>query len=267
MFEDFIVRAILAGAGIAVLAGPLGSIIVWKRMTFFGDALSHSSLLGIALSFVLKVSSIIGIMFFATIFCLMIAYLQKNKKYSNDTLLAIVSHGSLAVGLVVISFIENAQINLVSFLFGDILSVSYSDVYLIYACVLISLVILYFIWPKIVLITISEDLAQIEGINVSLVKIQFMLLVALFVALAIKVVGVLLVTSLLVIPTATARIYSTTPEKMAILSVVVGVLSIITGIYSSLYIDTPAGPSIVVSSVVYFILSNFFNLIKIKKLP
>lgn len=262
MFELFILKAIIAGVGVAMLAGPIGSVIVWKKMTFFGDALAHSSLLGIALSFILDISMILGVIVFAILFALIIGIMQSKRKYSNDTLLAILSHGSLAMGLVSISFINSPNIDLVSFLFGDILSVSTKDIYFIYISAFISIFVLFIIWQSLIMITINEDLAQIEGVNIVRTKTIFMILIALFVALAIKVVGALLLTSLLVIPTATARNFADNPEKMALISSLIGAISVIVGIYFSLYLDIPTGPSIVLVAVILFILSNIINLKK-----
>lgn len=256
MLDDFIIRALLAGAGVAAIAGPLGSVVVWKRMAFFGDALAHSALLGIALSFWLGIHHIIGIVVLATLFSFLIGSLQKHHSFSNDTLLGIMAHGALATGLVVISFIDGARISLMSFLFGDILATGIDDIMWIYVGVTLGLGMLAFIWKPLLLSTINQDLAQVEGVNTHRIRLQFMLLVSLLVALSIKIVGVLLVTSLLVIPAATARQFAKTPERMALIASLAGMTSVALGLGGSLQWDSPAGPSIVVAAVVLFVSSS-----------
>jgi zinc transport system permease protein len=254
--DDFLIKAMIAGIGVAIIAGPMGSLIVWKRMAFFGDALSHSALLGVALAFLINIHHILGIIFITTLFSLLIVVLQKNRSYSTDTLMGIIAHSSLALGIVVVSFIERARIDLVSFLFGDVLATSSADIIMIYGAVIFSVIMLYSIWKPLLLTTVSEDLARVEGVNVEMVGFKFMLLISLLVAVSIKVVGILLVTSLLVIPAAAARKYSKTPEHMAIISGVFGIIAVTLGLLASLKFDTPSGPTIVVVALILFIVSS-----------
>ncbi len=227
MFDDFMIRALLGGIGVAIAAGPLGSFVVWKRMAFFGDALSHSALLGVAMGFVIGLNPSVGIIVLSVLFSLLIVALQEQRSYSSDTLLGIMAHSTLAIGLVVISFFKDLRVDLVSFLFGDILAATNNDLYIIYGGLVVSLGVLYFLWKPLLLSTLSQDLAKVEGVNIYLVRTVFMLLLSLFVALSIKVVGVLLITSMLVIPAATARAFSKTPEKMEVIESLVGVVSVI----------------------------------------
>ena len=256
MLDDFLVRAMLAGVGVAIAAGPLGSFVVWKRMAFFGDALSHSALLGVALSFVLGINHIFGIIFIAALFSLIIVTLQKQKSYSSDTLLGIMAHSALAIGLVTISFVDEIRVDLMSFLFGDILATDKIDILWIYSGTIISLLVLWRMWKPLVLTTLNRDIAKVEGVNVDLVRLQFMLLISLLVALSIKIVGILLVTSLLIIPAATARRFSTTPEGMAVIASIIGVISVVLGLLASMKWDTPSGPSIVVAALLLFVTSS-----------
>jgi zinc transport system permease protein len=253
MIDDFIVRALISGVGVALAAGPLGSFIVWKRMAFFGDALSHSALFGIALGFALGIDHIFGIILVALLFAFVIMQLQKQKSYSSDTLLGIMAHSSLAIGLVIVSLIDTVKVDLMSFLFGDILATTNQDILFIYIGAFASLIVLVSIWRPLLLSTLNQDLAKVEGVNVDLVRFIFMLLVALLVALSIKIVGILLVTSLLIIPAATARKFSQTPERMAIIASFIGALAVATGLYMSLQFDTPSGPSIVVAAFALFV--------------
>jgi zinc transport system permease protein len=259
MLDDFFIRAIIAGIGVAIVAGPLGSFVVWNRMAFFGDSLAHSALLGVSLAFAFNVHHILGIIISASIFSLIIVCLQKNRSYSSDTLLGIVAHSSLALGLVVISFFDSVRIDLMSFLFGDILATNKTDIIIIYTGLIFSLLVLKKIWRPLLLITINHDMAKVEGVNVQHSRFIFMLLMSLLVALSIKVVGILLVTSLLIIPTAAARRFSLTPEKMAVIASIIGCVSVISGLYTSLKIDTPSGPSIVVCALILFLISTLFK--------
>jgi len=259
MLDDFFIRAIIAGIGVSLTAGPLGSFIVWKRMAFFGDALAHSALLGVALAFTFNVHHIFGIVVIASIFSLLIASLQKNRSYSSDTLLGIIAHSALAIGLVIASFFDNIKVDLMSFLFGDILATGKQDIIIIYLGLAISLIILKMIWRPLLLTTINQDLAKVEGVNTDYCRLIFMLLISLLVALSIKIVGILLVTSLLIIPAATSRKFASTPERMAIIASIIGCIAIVSGLFSSLQWNTPSGPSIVVCALILFIISNIIK--------
>ena len=259
MLDDFFIRAIIAGIGVAIAAGPLGSFVIWNKMAFFGDSLAHSALLGIALAFAFNVHYTIGIVISASVFSFIIVCLQKNRSYSNDTMLGIVAHSALALGLVVISFFDNIKVDLMSFLFGDILATSITDIITIFTGLVLSLFILKMIWRPLLLTTINYDMAKVEGVNVDKIRLVYMLLISLLIALSIKIVGILLVTSLLIIPAATARKFSLTPEKMAIIACIIGCVSVISGLYSSLHFDTPSGPSIVVCALLFFLFSSLYR--------
>lgn len=253
--EDFLWRALLGGVGIALIAGPLGCFIVWRRMAYFGDTLAHSALLGIALGFLwgldLKLSTLIVSLTLAALLIL----LQQQKRLATDTSLGILAHSALALSLVILAFIPGLRIDLSAYLFGDLLAVNRLDLYWIYAGGLVLLGLLLFMWQALLAITLHEELAQVEGIPVLRTKALFMLSVALVVAIAMKIVGILLITSLLIIPPAVARRFSHTPEQMALLASLVGCLAVIMGLSLSWYWDTPASPSIVVSATLLFILA------------
>lgn len=244
---DFLLNALLGGIGVTLLSGPLGSFIVWRRMAYFGDALAHAGLLGIALSLIFQLPMFLGILILATLFSIGITLLKQQRYIAYDSLLAILSHGSLAIGVICIASFDNIRVNLHGYLFGDILAISQQQIYLIYTAALIGLSVLAWIWKPLLLTTIHQDLAYIEGVATQRIQFIFMILVSLLVALAIHIVGVLLITSLLIIPAATARRISSTPETMALLATVTGVLAVAIGLYGSLLWDSPAGPSIVVS--------------------
>ena len=252
---DVLLYALLAGIGVAIITGPLGAFIVWRRMAYFGDTLAHSSLLGVALGFLLSIDSTISVIVTCLIFSLILVGLEQKKSLASDTLLGILSHTSLAFGLVVIALMPNIKVDLMSLLFGDLLTVNLNDIITIYIISAAAIILLLRIWSPLLAITIDEDLARTDGIKFKLVRVAFMLIIALVIAVSMRVVGVLLITSLLIIPAATARNYSQTPEQMAIFASLIGCFAVILGLLASWFIDTPAGPSIVLSAGILFILS------------
>ena len=255
VLDDFFVRAILAGVGIALAAGPLGSFIVWRRMAYFGDTLAHSGLLGVALGLLLGVNVSLGIGLVCVLLALVLVALQRQRRLASDTLLGILSHTALSLGLIALAFMETVRVDLVGYLFGDILSVADADLVWIWAGGALVLAALAVLWRPLLMITISEDLAHVEGVPVFAVRLIFMLLIALVIALAMKVVGVLLITSLLLIPAACARRFAAGPEAMALIASLVGAAAVLLGLGASLTWDTPSGPSVVVAAAAMFALS------------
>jgi len=253
--DDFMIRAFAAALGVAVVASPFGCFVVWRRMAYFGDTLAHSALLGVALGLVFELDPTIGIVAVSFAVAILLAVMQRSREIAADTLLGIMSHGALAVGLVVLAFLDNVQLDLMAYLFGDILSVTLGDVFWIWGGGFVVLAGLAFLWRPLLSMTVHEDLAQVEGVPVSTVRIALMLLVALVIATAMKVVGVLLVTSLLIVPAATARQFARTPEQMAFIACGVGALGASVGLWAATTFDTPAGPSIVVAAVLLFLFS------------
>jgi zinc transport system permease protein len=254
--DEFILYALLAGLGVTAVAGPLGSFILWRRMSFFGDTLAHASLLGVALGLMLGISDLtVGVIIVCVGAAAFLVVLQNRTRLGNDALLGILSHGTLAVGLVAVSFMDNVQLDLMGFLFGDILSVTVTDLTWIYITSGLSILILLKIWNPLLSMTIHEDLARAEGIKVTQINLLFMILIALVVAAAMKVVGILLIAALLVVPASAARHYAKTPEHMAALATLLGSLSVIGGLGMSLAYDTPTGPSIVVVALILFLVS------------
>ncbi len=255
MFDDFFVRAMVAGIGVALMAGPLGCFVVWRRMAYFGDTMAHSALLGVALSLLFQLNLIVSVFIVASLVSLLLLFLQRRQALSADALLGILSHSALAFGLVIVAFMTWVRIDLVAFLFGDILAVSVSDIYLIWGGGVVVLFAIAYLWKPLLASTVNAELAEAEGMRPERSKLLFMLLMALVIAIAMKIVGIMLITSLLIIPAATARRFSSTPEIMAVLASVIGAVAVVGGLMGSLHYDTPSGPSIVVAAVMLFILS------------
>ena len=255
MLDDFFIRAVLAGVGLALVTGPLGCFIVWRRMAYFGDTMAHSALLGVALSLLFNIEITLGVFVVAALVAVLLLVLQRRNALSTDALLGILSHSTLAIGLVMVAFMSWVRIDLNGFLFGDILAVSVGDIALIWGGGLVILGVLIGLWRRLLAGTVSAELAEAEGLNPELSRLIFMLLLASVIAIAMKLVGVLLITSLLIIPAATARRFTTTPEQMAVVAALAGALAVVGGLLGSLRFDTPSGPSIVVAALALFLVA------------
>lgn len=252
--DDFLIRAMLAGLAVAVAAGPLGCFVVWRRMAYFGDTLAHSALLGVALGFVFGASPTVGTVLTGVFVAGLLVWLQRRRDWSSDTLLGLLSHTTLAAGLIAVTFLQGVRIDLMAYLFGDILSVSPSDVLWTWIGAGIISLIVGFLWRPLVAVTVNEETAQAEGIPAHLIHLVFVMLIAVVVAISMKVVGILLITAMLIIPPATARHLAKTPEQMAVLAILFGGLSVAGGLSGSYQWDTPAGPSIVIAAAALFTL-------------
>ncbi len=256
---NFILYALLAGLGVALVAGPLGCFVVWRRMAYFGDTLAHSALLGVSIGVLLDINLSITVAAIPLLMALGLVYLEQRGILSLDTLLGILSHSALATGLVLISLLPDVRVDLMSLLFGDLLSVTVSDLWVIYAVAGTVILLLLVLWKPLINITVHADLAEVEGVKVSAVRTALMLITALVIAIAMKIVGVLLITALLIIPAATARRVSNTPEQMAITASIIAMLTVLMGLGMSWYVDTPAGPSVVVCGALLFMGSLVFR--------
>lgn len=252
---DFLVYALLAGIGVALVAGPLGSFVVWRRMAYFGDTLAHSSLLGIALGLWLTITPGIAVFVVSLGLAMLLVAFQQQRLLATDTLLGILAHSTLAAGMIALSVIPGARFNLEGLLFGNLLAVSGNEVLTIWITAGIVTLLLGYLWNPLLSLTVHEELAKAEGIPVAKVRTLLMLMLALTIAIAIKVVGVLLITSLMVIPAATARRIAHTPEQMALLGSGIASLAVCLGLGAAWRWDTPVGPSVVVAATGLFVLS------------
>lgn len=259
MLDDFFVRALVAGIGIALIAGPFGCLIVWKRMSYFGDTLAHSGLLGVTLAYLFQFNIALSVFAVCAIVSICLLLMQRNKSLPTDALLGLLSHSALALGLVTIGFMTWLRVDINSILFGDILSVSVADISLIYSGGIVLLGVLFWIWRPIFAATVSAELADAEVGNRQMLDLIFMLLVSLVIAISMQLIGVLLITALLIIPAIAVRPFSTNPELMAVLASLAGLVSVVLGLLSSLYFATPSGPSIVVAAFLLFIVAHLVS--------
>ncbi len=250
--DDFLWRALVAGLGVAAAAGPLGCFVVWQRMVYFGASVAHAALLGVALGMFLDVEPLAAILAICAIFAIAVALVPAHSPLANDTLLGIFAHAALAAGIVAIGLTGGTGKDLMGYLFGDILAVGRAELAWVLGGGAAILAGLAAIWKRLLALTVHEELARAEGVPVPFVRLVFMLLLATAVALGMKVAGVLLVVSLLVIPAAAARPFVHTPEGMAGVATAFGGLAVIVGLFASLHWDIPAGPAIVLAAFVLF---------------
>lgn len=259
--DSFVFRALLGGLGVALLAGPLGCFVVWQRMAYFGETLSHSALLGVVIGLVLGISLNLGVLLVCVLMAVLLITMQSRPRLGRDlptdTLLGVLSHVALAAGLVLLMLVEDLRFDLNAYLFGDVLSVGWNDLLWIAAVGVVVIIALFFYWRQLLEITLSEDIARVEGVPVKRVRLVYMLLMAMVVAMAIKIVGVLLMASLLIIPAATARRLARTPEQMALFACASGCIAVVLGLLASLQWDLPAGPAIVLAAAGLLILVQF----------
>ena len=255
MMDDFFSRAIIAGVGVALVAGPLGCYIVWRRLAYFGDTLSHAALLGIALALLFQVNITLSVFLVSVFVSLSLLTLQRRVTLSTDALLGLLAHSALAFGMVALSFMSWVRVDLMGFLFGDILAVTPFDIAIIWGGGLVVLIILMIFWRSLFAATVNLELAEAEGMKPEQANVVFMLLMAAVIAISMKIVGGLLITSMLIFPAAIARRFASGPEQMALLSALIGVVAVFGGLFGSLQWDTPAGPSIVVAASTFFIIT------------
>ena len=253
MPDDFLIRAFLAGAAVALAAGPLGCLVVWRRMSYFGDTIAHGALPGVALGIALGFNPVVGVLGVAMLVALMVLLFQRGRRLPNDAILGMLSHSALSIGLIGLAFMSAVRVDLTALLFGDILAVSWGEVWVTLVGAAVVLALVGAAWRPMVAATVSEDVARAEGVPTAALSVFFMLLVAGVVALAMKLVGVLLVTALMVIPAVTARRVARSPEQMALIAPLFGVVAVGCGLAMSNYADTPSGPSIVAAEFALFL--------------
>lgn len=254
MLDDFVLRAALAGVGVALAAAPLGCFVVWRRMAYFGDATSHAALLGVALALSLDLPIFGGVLVVALAMALIVSALT-GRTVSTDALLGVLAHGALAIGLVAVSLLPNQRVDLSAYLFGEILAVTKTDLAVIWGGAAVSVALLVWRWQALLCATLNPDLATASGVNPKREQLILTLALALTVAVALKVVGALLIAAMLIIPAAAARPFSRSPETMAIMAAILATVSALAGLSASFVFDTPTGPSIVTVAAILFALS------------
>jgi len=245
MTEPFLVRAMIAGLGLALIAAPLGCFVVWRRMAYVGETIAQGSLIGVALAVGLSLNITMTVLGSAFAVALLLTLLSRQRVIPLDSILGVLAHAALAVGLIATSLVRGANIDLMGILFGDIFAVSPTDLAWIYGGGALALALLIWIWRPLLALSIHQDLALAEGVPVERTKLIFTLVLAVIVALALKIVGALLTIAFLIIPAAAARPFSETPEQMALFATIFAMLAVAFGLFVSISIDAPGGPAIV----------------------
>jgi len=261
ILDSFLVRAALAGLGVALAAAPLGCFVVWRRMAYFGDATAHASILGVALALAFDISVFAGALAMALAMATTVSALS-GRGYAMDTLLGVLAHSALAFGLVAVSFLSGVRIDLMAYLFGDILAVGHTDLAVIWAGAALVVGLVAWRWSALLTATLSPDLAHAAGIDPRREQMILTVALAIVVAVAIKVVGVLLIAALLIIPAAAARSFARTPEAMAAVAAMLGAVSALGGLWASYRFDTPTGPTIVCLAAGLFLGANLVDLVR-----
>ena len=245
MIEPFLMRALLAAIGLGLLAAPLGALVIWRRMSYFGATIAHSGLLGIALGLMFSLNLTLSVLLVAMAIAVLLIVLERQKLLPVDSLLGLLSHAALAGGLIAAARLSGQRLDLMAYLFGDIFAVTTIDLYWIYGGGLVVLAVVASFWRELVSISVHEELAAAEGMNVARAKGVYVLLLAFTIAIAMKIVGILLIIAFLIMPAAAARPFSTRPESMVLGAAIIAIAGSATGLYASYVYDLPGGASIV----------------------
>lgn len=253
MIPEFLLRAWLAGLALTAVTGPLGCFVVWRRMSYFGSTLAHSALLGVTLGLLVGADLLLAVAGVAVVVAVLVVAMQQQRSLPTDTILGILAHASLALGLVALGLAGSVRVDLLGYLFGDILAVGWRDIAVIGVGAAAILGFLVAAWQWLLFATLHEEMARAEGAPVLALRLALMILIALVIAAAMKIVGILLITAMLIVPAATARPLARTPEQMAVTAAVVGMVSVTAGLALSWQLDTPGGPSIVVTATALFV--------------
>jgi zinc transport system permease protein len=228
-------------------------------MAYFGEATAHAAMLGVALSLALQISIFAGALLVTLIMSAVVTQLS-GRNYATDTLLGVFAHSALAVGLVIVSLLSGVRLDLMAYLFGDILAVSREDLAIIWGGVALIFVLIGWRWTALLITTLNEELAYAKGLNPKREQLILTLSLAITIAISIKVVGILLIAAMLIIPAAAARNFAKTPEAMVLITGGIGVCSAIAGLRGAYIFDTPAGPSIVCVTLIFFVALSFLKL-------
>jgi zinc transport system permease protein len=253
--DDFLVRSILAGLMMVSIAAPMGCLMVWQRLAFLSDTLGHAAVLGVGIGLLLEVNPMFGVLAVVILIVFSLSQVANFNNALSETTLAIISHTGLAGGLILLGVLPSNSVSLEAILFGDLLATTHSDLLMILVTTLILLVLLIRHWRPFVALSVSREIAQAEGISVRKEQFLMYMMIALLVAVLMKVMGVLLIAAMLVIPTTSARLLSQNPEQMVLFSAVFGVLSLAGGITSSFQFDWQTGPSIVLSATAFLVIT------------
>ena len=248
---------LLSAIGIGAITGPLGCFILWRRMAYFCESITHSALLGVAIGLMAGLDAHIGILFSCLIFALILVWLDTKKMFSIDSIMGILAHAFLAIGIITFYLLGKEQEHMHDLFLGDFNNIAVHSLYSIYTVVFISGIFFIGYWRKMLLLTIAPDIAKVQGINTLGLNMSFMMISSLIVAVSVELTGMLLLISLIIIPAATARIISASPHKMAIYAIICSIMVTLCGSGIAYYLQLPTGAVIaafasVIFTIVYF---------------
>jgi zinc transport system permease protein len=250
MFEPFLLRAMAAGIGLALIAAPLGCVVVWRRMAYFGETIAQASLIGIALGLAFQVNLTVAVLLTAALVALTLVGLGRQTLIPMDSLLGLLHHVALAVGIIATASLKGPSVDLIGYLFGDVLAVTRDDLWWVFGGGAAILAALAWLWEPLLRISVHPDLAEAEGVDVERVRMIFTLLLALTVALSMKIVGALLAIAFLIVPAVAARPLASTAERMALAAAAIAAVSVVAGLFVSSLYDVPSGPAIVLAMAI-----------------
>ena len=253
--DEYLWRSIAAGLIMVSIAAPMGCLMVWQRLAFLSDTLGHAAVLGVGVGLMLQLVPIVGVLAVALLIVFSLSRVSNFNTALSETTLAIISHTGLAGGIILVGLLPARSVNLEAILFGDLLATSRTDLLELLATTLVLAVLLVRHWREFVALSVSREIAQAEGIAVRRVQFLMYAMIALLVAVMMKVMGVLLIAAMLVIPTSSARLFSSSPEQMVAISALYGLGALGGGIASSYHFDWQTGPAIVVSATALLLVS------------
>ena len=257
--DDFLVRSVIAGLIMIAIAAPMGCLMVWQRLAFLSDTLGHAAVLGVGLGLMLQLLPIFGVLAVALVIVFSLSRVSSFNTALTETTLAIISHTGLAGGIILVGLLPSQSVNLEAILFGDLLATTRADLLSLLVTTALLLAILLHHWRAFVAVSVSREIAQAEGIEVRRVQFLMYLMIALLVAVMMKVMGVLLIAAMLVIPTTSARLFSRSPEQMVAVSALYGLGALAGGIAGSFHFDFQTGPAIVVSATALLLITLGFK--------
>jgi zinc transport system permease protein len=253
--DDFLVRSVIAGLIMVVIAAPMGCLMVWQRLAFLSDTLGHAAVMGVGLGLLLEVTPVFGVLAVALLIVFSLNRVNSFNSALSETTLAIISHTGLAGGIILVGLLPAQSVNLEAILFGDLLATTSADLIRLLITTVVLLLLLLHHWRSFVAVSVSREIAQAEGIEVRKVQFLMYIMIALLVAVMMKVMGVLLIAAMLVIPTTSARLFSRSPEQMVAVSAFYGLGALVGGISSSFQFDWQTGPAIVVSATMLLLIT------------
>ncbi|MGB5330415.1 MAG: metal ABC transporter permease [Gammaproteobacteria bacterium] len=253
--DDFLVRSVIAGLIMVVIAAPMGCLMVWQRLAFLSDTLGHAAVMGVGLGLLLEVTPVFGVLAVALLIVFSLNRVNSFNSALSETTLAIISHTGLAGGIILVGLLPAQSVNLEAILFGDLLATTSADLTRLLITTVVLLLLLLHHWRSFVAVSVSREIAQAEGIEVRKVQFLMYIMIALLVAVMMKVMGVLLIAAMLVIPTTSARLFSRSPEQMVAVSALYGLGALVGGISSSFQFDWQTGPAIVVSATMLLLIT------------